>query len=185
MAESTETMIDKSLEFIKSKDFKSAEKILLPLADIGNPEAQSILSYIYSCKIPESDLSDYAKSKEYARESSLQNYGYGQYNFGIILWEEDNIKKAFELFERSCNQEVGYSCLNLGYFYHQGIFVEKDFLSAQISIGNAALKGYFLAIRIYSELKQDCPFEIDISSYQKQLFIPKVDRLFLNNRGVQ
>ena len=73
---------DKGTSAYKRGDYETALSVFRPLAENGDPKAQSILGMMYN--YGEGVAVDYRQSARWYRLAAEQNYGVAQYNLGFI-----------------------------------------------------------------------------------------------------
>jgi TPR repeat protein len=76
-------------------DFAAAEKILLPMAEAGNPYAQYRLGIIYSEAMGE--MRSTAEAAKWFESAALQGQPYAQYKLGVLYVKGDGVPKDFVL----------------------------------------------------------------------------------------
>ena len=76
-------------------DYASAEKILLPMAEAGNPYAQYRLGMVYSEAAGE--MRSTAEAAKWYESAALQGQPYAQYKLGLLYVKGDGVPKDFVL----------------------------------------------------------------------------------------
>ncbi|MEI7874673.1 MAG: tetratricopeptide repeat protein [Alphaproteobacteria bacterium] len=76
-------------------DYATAEKILLPIAEAGNPYAQYRLGMIYTEAMGE--MRSTAEAAKWFESAALQGQPFAQYKLGILYVKGDGVPKDFVL----------------------------------------------------------------------------------------
>ena len=129
------------------KDYKTAYKLLLPLAEQGDAAAQYNLGLMYYTGqgVPQ----DYKEAVKWYRLSAEQGYAEGQYNLGVIYHEGQGVGQGvpqdyiegLKWYRLAAKQGFTHAQLNLGVLYHQGQGVPQDYIAALKWFRLAAEKG--------------------------------------------
>lgn len=69
------------------------------------------------------------------------------------LIQQDYVK-AFEYFQKGCEQEDDNSCFEMGYAYYEGNGVKQDFTKAKKFYGKACDLGHQTSCNEYKKLQQ-------------------------------
>jgi uncharacterized protein len=126
------------------KDYKTAHKLLLPLAEQGVAKAQSILGWLYYKGLRVRQ--DYKQALKWTRLALEQGFKKAQNNMGVMYAEGEAVpqdyKEAFKLFSLSAEQGVAKAQHNLGYMYDEGKGVPQDYKEAVKWYQLSAEQGY-------------------------------------------
>jgi uncharacterized protein len=131
------------------KDYKTAYKFWLPLAEQGNAWAQPLLGWMYSKGkgVPQ----DYKEAVKWYRLSAEQGNAAGQYNLGFVYEKGQGVpqdyKEAVRLYRLSAEQGVADAQINLGLMYEKGQGVPQDYVSAHMWWNLAGTNGNKMAVR--------------------------------------
>ena len=68
---------------------------------------------------------------------------------------QQNYARAFELFQKTCNEGYEKSCYNLGVMYRNGQGVQKDLNKALFLYQKACEQGLSIACDKYGKLKSE------------------------------
>ena len=130
------------------KDYKTAYKLLLPLAEQGDAAAQYNLGLMYYTGqgVPQ----DYKEAVKWYRLSAEQGYAEGQYNLGVIYHEGQGVGQGvpqdyiegLKWYRLAAKQGFTNAQLNLGVLYHQGQGVPQDYIAALKWFRLAADQGF-------------------------------------------
>ena len=130
------------------KDYKTAYKLLLPLAEQGDAAAQYNLGLMYYTGqgVPQ----DYIEAVKWYRLSAEQGYAEGQYNLGVIYHEGQGVGQGvpqdyiegLKWYRLAAKQGFTHAQLNLGVLYHEGQGVPQDYIAALKWFRLAADQGF-------------------------------------------
>jgi hypothetical protein len=117
----------------EAKEFAQAWRLLKPLAERGDPQAQHRLAIM--CQnglgMARNDLMAY----KWMRAAAESGYALAQHGLGFMYLygecTEKNEKEAVNWFERAAAQGLVGSAMTLGMMYEQGQGVEKDEATAR------------------------------------------------------
>eukprot|EP00105_Crassostrea_gigas_P029801 XP_011451854.1 PREDICTED: uncharacterized protein LOC105345427 [Crassostrea gigas] len=101
--------LSEAIDAYANKDYQTAYRLFLPLAESGNPYAQYGLAKLYAS----GDLSGFDEA--------------GQMDEGV---KRDELK-AFNWYQKAANQSYGIAQNNLGLFYEVGKGTQKDIKQAK------------------------------------------------------
>ena len=104
-----------AIEAYAAKDYQTAYKLFLPLAENGDPYAQYGLAKMYE-QGDNGDLS-YAKAYEWYQKAANQDYGIAQNNLGLLYLNGQGIQENHRLAKRwftvACENRCSEGCKNL------------------------------------------------------------------------
>jgi uncharacterized protein len=112
----------------KRGDYATALKLLRPLAEQGNANAQSNLAWMYDQGqgVPQ----DFKEAMEWYRSAAEQGFHEAQYNLGVMYSEgrgtPPDFKEALKWYRRAAMQGDAKAQYNLGFIYANGVGVPKD-----------------------------------------------------------
>ncbi len=142
---------DEGMKAFREKDYATAFKEWLPLAEEGNVDAMNNVGYLYRKGLGvESDLE---KAMDFFSRSAKRGSAVGQFNLGQIIYKTSvditQLKKARMWFSRSGKQGHARSQLNLGLMLYKGEGGKKDFGAAHFwfSLASGSLKGHAIKAR--------------------------------------
>ena len=127
-----------------AQDYDLALKILKPLAENGNAQAQITLGLMH----------DYGHGVEKSASESIKWYLMAaeqgvplvQHDMGVKYFQgqgvEQNYNEAAKWWEMSANAGIADSQFNLGLMYYRGIGIEKDYVKAAKLFEAAAEQGH-------------------------------------------
>ena len=127
-----------------SQDYELALKILKPLAEEGNSQAQITLGLMYDYghgveKSPAESIKWYLMAAE-------QGVPLVQHDIGVKYFQgqgvEQNYIEAAKWWEMSANAGIADSQFNLGLMYYRGIGIPKDYVKAAKLFDAAAEQGH-------------------------------------------
>ena len=134
---------DKANQYIQKQDFDSAVKILIPLAEEGQPDAQNSLAFIY---LKQNKVFD---AKQWWEKAANQNHPEAQNNIGTIYLQgigvDYDYEKARQYLEKAAEQNSILAMNNLGMMYMHGTGVETDYARAKEYLSKSADQGSALA----------------------------------------
>ena len=122
------------LDAYDRKDYKTAYKLWLPLAEQGNATAQNNLGLMYrkGLGVPQ----DYKEAVRLYRLSAEQGNADAQYNLGSMyalgLGVPQDYQEAFRSYRLSAEQGKADAQYNLGLMYDNGQGVPQDYVSAHM-----------------------------------------------------
>ena len=127
----------------KAGDYQKAYRLLKPLAEQGNTQAQSNLGLMYANGegVPEND----AKAVHWYRKAAKQGDAHAQNNLGLMydygqgVPEDD--AKAVHWFRKAAEQGHAEAQNNLGVMYYSGEGVPEDYVQAYAWTSIAAAQG--------------------------------------------
>lgn len=114
------------------KDYSTAVKLLTPLAESGNQDAQYNLGVM--CAKGEGQTKDLACALSWYERAANQGHVMAQTNLGTAYLygrgTARNPQKALHLYKRASNAGFSGATHNLGVMYRDGVGVQKDSLKA-------------------------------------------------------
>ena len=116
------------------KDYKTAHRLWLPLAELGVAKAQHSLGFMYfvGLGIPQ----DFKEAVKWFRLAAEQGDADAQYNLGSMydqgLGVPQDYKEAVRLYRLSADQGDVSAQVNLGSMYYQGQGVLQDYVLAHM-----------------------------------------------------
>jgi len=128
------------LQSFKSKDYRAAYHIWLPLANNGNSKAQYYIGYMYLHGLYVAQ--DSVEARKWFERAAGQGDANAQNDLGTLYLNGQGIQKnldmALKWFEASANQGNATAQYNLGIIYT----IKKKFGDAKIWFEASALQGY-------------------------------------------
>ena len=127
-----------------NKDYETALKILKPLAEDGDSQAQITmgLMYDYGHGVDKNP----AESIKWYRMAAEQGVPLVQHDIGVKYFQgqgvEQNYLEAAKWWEMSANAGIADSQFNLGLMYYRGIGIDKDYVKAGKLFEDAANQGH-------------------------------------------
>lgn len=104
-----------AIEAYAAKDYQTAHKLFLPLAQTGDPYAQYGLAKMYE-QGDNGELS-YVKAYKWYQKAAKQDYGIAQNNLGLLYLNgqgvEENYRLAKYWFTVACENRCSEGCKNL------------------------------------------------------------------------
>ena len=104
-----------AIDAYAAKEYQTAHKLFLQLAESGNPYAQYGLAKIYE-KGDNGELS-YAKAFKWYQKAAKQDYGIAQNNLGLLYLNGQGINENHSLakqwFTLACENRCSEGCKNL------------------------------------------------------------------------
>ena len=116
----------------RERDFATALKEWMPLAEQGHAGAQLGVAFIYGAGrgVPK----DVEEAARWFARAAAQNHPLGQYNMGYISENGEGVPQdiglAFEWYAKASRQGLARAQRNLGVMYRDGKGVEADIVSA-------------------------------------------------------
>lgn len=127
-----------------SQDYELALKILKPLAEEGNSQAQITLGLMYD--YGHGVKKDAAESIKWYLMAAEQGVPLVQHDIGVKYFQgqgvEQNYNEAAKWWEMSANAGIADSQFNLGLMYYRGIGIPKDYVKAGKLFDAAAEQGH-------------------------------------------
>jgi TPR repeat protein len=124
-------------------DYATAMQLWRPLADQGDPYAQTNLGRVYANGqgVPQ----DYAAAASWYRKAADQGDVYAQYNLGILYANGrgvvQNYAEAVNWYRKAADQGLASAQFNLGDMYFNGRGVPQDNILAYMWFDLAAARG--------------------------------------------
>ncbi len=127
-----------------SKDYELALKILKPLAEEGDSQAQITMGLMYD--YGHGVEKDPTESIKWYRMAAEQGVPLVQHDIGVKYFQgqgvEQNYLEAAKWWELSANAGIADSQFNLGLMHYRGIGIPKDYVKAAKLFENAAEQGH-------------------------------------------
>ena len=121
-----------AVDAYKRKDYKTAYKLFLPLAEQGDADAQYSLGLMYANG--EGVPQDYKEAVKWFRLSAEQGIAEGQNNLGLMYSKGQGVpqdyKEAVKWYRLSAEQGDAQAQYNLGVMYGDGKGVLQNFIQA-------------------------------------------------------
>lgn len=125
---SVEDTLNQVNDAIEQGDFQAAKRLVEPLAEKGNADAQLALGSLYS--EGNGVKQDFAAAKGWYEKAVAQNHAVAEYNLGVMYAAGQGVKqdyaKAMELWQKSAEQNYAPAQFNVGVLYYQGAGVKQD-----------------------------------------------------------
>ena len=122
---------DKGLEAYNSKDYVTAIREWKPLAEQGDPYAQSALGDTYYFRL-EGTPKDYGTAAYWYKLSANQGFASAQSNLGIMYFLGDGVPKNYETavywYKLAAEQGLASAQSSLGIMYSSGRGIEKNYI---------------------------------------------------------
>jgi hypothetical protein len=136
-------IIDRGLEAVDKKDYKTAVKLFSKACDGGNARGCYNLGFMY--ENGEGVQQDYSKAAELYTKACDDGSVKGCYNLGAMYANgkgvQQDYSKAAEFYTKACDGDSGV-CFNLGLMYANGIEVRRDKVKATEMYSKACDGGY-------------------------------------------
>lgn len=136
-----------------------ALKLLEPLADAGNTDAQDKLSHMYW--YGEGTSPDYAKALSYSQAAAAGGSAAAQYDIGTHyaagLGVERDLPRAFEWFKKAADKGFGSAEYNISLMYFRGDGVAKDIGQWRLWLDRSAEHGNPKAQLVTARLQLGLP----------------------------
>jgi TPR repeat protein len=127
-----------------NQDYENALKILKPLAEDGNSQAQITLGLMYD--YGHGVEKNAAESMKWYLMAAEQGVPLVQHDIGVKYFQgqgvEQNYVEAAKWWEMSSNAGIADSQFNLGLMYYRGIGIAKDYVKAAKLFDAAAEQGH-------------------------------------------
>ena len=109
-------------------DYATALKLLRPLAEQGNANAQNNLGWMYDQG--DGVTQDFKEAAKWYRSAAEQGLHEAQYNLGVMYFQGRGIpsdfREALKWYRRAATQGDAKAQYNLGFMYANGVGVPKD-----------------------------------------------------------
>ena len=109
-------------------DYTTALKLLRPLAEQGNANAQNNLGWMYDQG--HGVTQDFKEATKWYRSAAEQGFHEAQYNLGVMYSEgrgtPSDFREALKWYRRAATQGDAKAQYNLGFMYANGVGVPKD-----------------------------------------------------------
>ena len=131
---------DNALAAAERGEYATALRLLRPLADQGDADAQYNLGVMYNNGdgVPQ----DYAEAMKWHRKAANQGNGNAQFNLGFMYDRgrgmRQNYAEAVKWYRLAANQGVAVAQYKLGLIYHDGQGVPRDYVQAHMWFSLAA-----------------------------------------------
>jgi TPR repeat protein len=136
--------LERGIALYQSSKFKAAFEILEPIAEAGNPNAQTILGVMYDDG--EGVAQDPEKAALWYRKAAEQGHPSAQVNLGRLKWEGRGTPQSYESatywFGKAAEQGNARAQLNLGVSYANGQGVARNYVEAARWFQAAADQGH-------------------------------------------
>jgi len=130
--------LEDAQEAFRHGDYSTAQRLVRPLAEQGDPKAEVALGSLYVSGKGVSQ--DGAVAMSWFKKAADQGYAEGQYDLALME-EGPNPKMAMQLLERSADQGFVPAEWRLGWDYELGEVVAQDLPSALVWYRKAAEAG--------------------------------------------
>lgn len=124
--------LEDGLNAYKRKDYKTALKLLRPLAEQGYGAAQWDIGLMYD--LGQGVPQNYAEAIKWWRKSAEQGNDDAQYNLGLMYSNSQGVPQdyveALKWFRKSADQGDGYAQCNIGSMYEKGQGVPQNYVEA-------------------------------------------------------
>ncbi|WP_118812903.1 tetratricopeptide repeat protein [Haemophilus haemolyticus] len=111
-ADMPEQQFQQAVESYDKRDYQTAFKLWLPLAEQGLAEAQSNLGLMY--EFGQGIKQDNAEAVKWFRKAAEQGYSMAQFNLGVNYYKGEGVKrnpsKAKEWFRKACENGYQKAC---------------------------------------------------------------------------
>jgi uncharacterized protein len=131
----------------KRRDYTTAFRLMKPLADKGNANAQTNLGFMYFSGqgIPK----NYAEAVKWYRRSAEQGHATAQFNLGLMYANGQGVPQdyaeAMKWYQKAAQQGYADAQSNIGFMYDHGRGVPQDYAEAVKWYRRAAEQGYATA----------------------------------------
>ncbi len=116
----------------RAKDYERAFKILKPLAEEGDPEAQKTIGLMY--EYGRGTPKDESEATTWYTKAALQGDPVLQHDLGIKYFTGQGVSQDYEAaakwWQMAADAGLAKSQANLGIMYYQGLGVEKNYVEA-------------------------------------------------------
>ncbi len=131
---------EEAMKLYDERKYEEAFKILLKLADNGDPKAQNDVGIMY--ETGQGVKANFKVASKYYSDSAQRGFAEGQCNYGLIKKAQKKYNEAVSLFQKSADQ--GNSCGEhyLAVMYQHGKGVRRDYEKALEYYKKSATKGY-------------------------------------------
>jgi len=124
-------------------DYATTLRIVRPLAEKGDPQAQSALGYMY--EEGKGIRENFGQALIWYRKAAAQKEAQGQNNLGRMYEQGRGVSQdyvqAVAWFRKAAEQGVAMAQSNLGHMYAQGHGVSQDYVQASAWFRKAADQG--------------------------------------------
>lgn len=182
----------------KKKNYNKAFKILKPLAEQGDAEAQSLLEETIAKAVEqraeqgnaEAQLNlgnmyrngqgvtkDYAKALKWYSLAAIQGNANAKNSLGFMYYQGYGVpqvyEEAFKWFRRAAEQGFAEAQFNLGYMYQKGIGIPQDYIIAHMWYFLSGSNGYNDAVNSRNKLEDMMtPQQIEYAQRRARLWKP-------------
>lgn len=139
LASATPT-VKQGLDAINNNQYHKAYRILKPLAENGNLEAQERLALLHFSDPGDNPHFDKDKGYYWQRKSAEAGYYYAQFTLGYQLSSDASEhdreirykmkKESYQWYLKAANQGFPFAQIEVGHFLSQGKYVERDRVKA-------------------------------------------------------
>jgi hypothetical protein len=172
--------LDAGIKALETKEYATSLRIILPLAEKGNPEAQVFLGYMYENGFGVQQ--DYKEAFVWYERAATKGQLTAQFNLAYLYKNGYGVakdeKQAALWYERAAKNGFSAAQNNLGYMYEKGIGVTKNYVQAAYWYQKAADQGHKNAQINLAYLYENglgVPKDIDraIVYYERALLTPE------------
>ena len=146
--------LDDGIPAYDKGDYAQAYKVLKPLAEHGNAEAQSRLGWMYN--FADGVPKDYGEAVESLADRLSKAMYSGQCYMGVMYEMGHGVAQDYavakEFYLKAAQQGDATAKVNLGWLYIRGDGVPQDFVQAHMWLNLAAAQGYTPAQRYRNDL---------------------------------
>lgn len=120
--------LDKAVSLYLNKDYKKSYDLLLPMANTGNDEAQSLIASMY--ETGKGVLQDKRKAVDWYKKSAKNGNSLSQNTLGVLYEMGDGVlqdyKESYYWYKKSADQGDPYGLMNTGIMLLDGLGVQKN-----------------------------------------------------------
>lgn len=129
------------------RDYTTAFRLMKPLAEIGNGNAQTNIGFMYYSG--QGVRKNYPEAVRWYRRSAEQGYATAQFNLGLMYANgqgvPQNYAEALNWYQKAARQGYPDAQSNIGFMYDHGRGVPQDYTQAVKWYRLAAEQGYATA----------------------------------------
>jgi len=129
------------------KDYATAFRLMKPLAENGNGNAQTNLGFMYFSG--QGVRKNYAEAVKWYRRAAEQGHPTAQFNLGLMYANGQGVPQDYleslNWYRRAADQGYADAQSNIGFMYDHGRGVPQDYARAVIWYRRAAEQGYATA----------------------------------------
>lgn len=136
IAQDTDAILREATEAIEKGDYDRARRLVQPLAETGNVDAQYELGFLYYLGPPDLDVKqDYTKAREWWEKAAAQGKAYASLHLGFLYHQGDGVEQDFAMvrawWEKAVAQGNDDALVLLGSLYEQGKGGARDLAKAR------------------------------------------------------